>query len=88
MSISSKNRLNNPECGYRALLNEVTIIAESKIIPVDEIFFRDTVLLEEKRKMLQRGLIPDELIEKRLQDESVCFEEQDLLEEHMKLKQL
>ena len=83
-----EERLNIPESGYRALLNEVTIIAESKIIPVEEIFFRDTVLLEEKRKMLQRGLIPDELIERRLQDESVSFEEQDLLEEHMKLKQL
>lgn len=81
-----EERLNIQESGYRALLNEVTIIAESEIIPADDIFVRDNILLEEKRKMLQRGLVSDKTVRLRLNDSSVSYEEQDLLEEHLKQK--
>lgn len=83
-----EERLSVPDSGYRALLNEVAIIVESNFIPVDDIFFRENILLEERRKMLQRGLVNKELIFKRLNDDSITFEEHDLLEEHIKLKKL
>ncbi len=82
-----EERLNLKESGYRALLNEATIIAESKIIPADDIFLRNTILLEEKRKMLARGLISDELVRQRLMDGSLSYEEQDMLEDHVKRKE-
>ena len=54
----AEDRLGIQGSGFRALLNEVTIIVESKLIPAGDIFFRDTVLPEEKRRLLNKGLIP------------------------------
>ncbi len=82
----AEERLDRVDSGFRALLNEVTIITESKLIPVGDIFFRNTVLPEEKRKLLNRGLIPDELIEARLEDEQAPPEEKHMLYEYLKLK--
>lgn len=79
-------RLDQKDSGFRALLNEVTIITESRIIPAGDIFFRNTVLPEEKRKLLNRGLIPNELIEARLEDESASTEEKHMLYEYLKYK--
>ena len=83
-----EDRLNQPECGYRALLNEVTLMAESNILPADDIYLRETILPEEKRKLLARGLVSDHTIQQRIRDENTPFEEQDLLEDHLKQKQL
>ena len=82
----AEERLDHVDSGFRALLNEVTIITESRIIPVGDIFFRNTVLPEEKRKLLNKGLIPDELIEARLEDESAPADEKHMLYEYLKLK--
>ncbi|MDX1519020.1 MAG: hypothetical protein R3318_02775 [Gammaproteobacteria bacterium] len=82
----AEERLDNVDSGFRALLNEVTIITESKLIPVGDIFFRESVLPEEKRKLLNKGLIPDELIEARLEDENASPEEKHMLYEYLKYK--
>lgn len=82
----AEERLNHTDSGFRALLNEVTIITESKLIPAGDIFFRDRILPEEKRKLLNKGLIPDELIAARLEDESASPEEKHMLYEYLKLK--
>ncbi len=79
-----EERLNNKDSGFRALLNEVAIIIESKMIPTGDIFFRDSILPEEKRKLLKKGLIPMELVESRLQDESISVDERKVLLEHVK----
>jgi len=79
-----EDRLNNTDSGFRALLNEVAIIIESKLIPAGDIFFRDSILPEEKRKLLNKGLIPTDLIESRLGDESISNEEKRILLEHLK----
>lgn len=81
-----EERLNLKDSGFRALLNEVAIITESKIIPAGDIFFRETILIEEKRKLLNRGLIPDDLVESRLADDSASHEEKHMLHEYLKLK--
>lgn len=79
-----EERLDNTDSGFRALLNEVAIIIESKIIPTGDIFFRDSILPEEKRKLLKKGLIPIELVESRLQDEDISSEERKVLLEHIR----
>ena len=55
----AEDRLSRTNSGFRALLNEVVIITESRLIPAGDIFFRDNVLPEEKRKIAQQGADPD-----------------------------
>ena len=80
----AEERLDMLDSGFRALLNEVSIIIESKLIPAGEIFFRDTILPEEKRKLLAKGLIPENLIQQRLADENTSAEERKILAEYLK----
>ena len=80
----AEERLNRQDSGFRALLNEVTIIIESKLIPAGDIFFRDRILPEEKRKILNKGLIPKELIQSRLEDEATTQEEKVILSDYLK----
>lgn len=82
----AEERLDHVDSGFRALLNEVTIITESKMIPAGDIFFRETVLPEEKRKLLNKGLIPDELIQARLEDDAASASEKQMLYEFLKTK--
>jgi hypothetical protein len=77
-------RLNRQDSGFRALLNEVSIIIDSKLIPAGDIFFRSTILPEEKRKILAKGLIPRELVQARLDDHSTPTEEKQVLIEYLR----
>jgi len=81
----AEERLNSKDCGFRALLNEVSIIIESKLIPAGDIFFRDTILPEEKRKIISKGLMPRELIQSRLEDKATSPEEKKILYDYLKL---
>ncbi len=76
-------RLNKPDFGFRALLGEVTMIIDSRLIPAGDIFFRETILPEEKRRILNMGLIPHELIQSRLGDTAVSAEEQRVLQDYL-----
>jgi hypothetical protein len=80
----AEERLGKKNSGFRALLNEVNIIVESKLIPAGVIFFRESILPEEKRKMLNKGLIPKELIQSRLADETTPPEERRILSDFLK----
>lgn len=77
-------RLNRRDSGFRALLNEVSIIIDSKLIPAGDIFFRSTILPEEKRKILAKGLIPRELVQARLDDHGTSTEERQVLLEFLR----
>ncbi len=81
----AERRLDKIDSGFRALLNEVTIITESRIIPAGDIFFRDTVLPEEKRKLLNKGLIPLELAHARLEDETISPREKKMLQDYLSI---
>lgn len=81
----AEERLGVQGSGFRALLNEVGIIVESKLIPAGDIFFRNTVLPEEKRRLLNKGLIPRELVEIRLEGEDTPQEEKRILYDFLKL---
>ncbi|MBF8270023.1 MAG: hypothetical protein HW386_1732 [Gammaproteobacteria bacterium] len=80
----AEERLSKKNSGFRALLNEVVIIIESRLIPAGDIFFRDTILPEEKRKILNKGLIPKELIQSRLTDATVSPEEKNILNDYLR----
>jgi len=77
-------RLSNTHSGFRALINEVGIIVDAKLLPIGEIFFRNTILPEEKRKLLKRGLVPIELVRSRLEDNTISVKERQVLEEHLR----
>ena len=83
----AEERLNKSDSGFRALLNEVAIIIESKLIPAGDIFFRETILPEEKRKILSKGLIPIELIQSRLSEADVSADEKQVLNDYLKQHQ-
>ena len=78
-------RLDKTDSGFRALVNEVAIIVEARIIPVGDIFFRETILPEEKRKIMTRGLIPEEFITTRLEDKQISEQERKMLEDYVRL---
>ncbi len=84
----AEERLNKADSGFRALLNEVTIITESKLIPAGDIFFRDTILPEEKRKLLDRGLIPRDLVETRLEEDAITDQEKRMLVDYLKMNRV
>ncbi|MEQ8231605.1 MAG: hypothetical protein RLW61_04240 [Gammaproteobacteria bacterium] len=83
----AEQRLSQTHSGFRALLNEVVLIVESRLIPVGDIFFRDTILPEEKRRLIIRGLIPRELVEARLADHDIPSQERRVLEDQLRLMQ-
>lgn len=80
----AEKRLADTHSGFRALLNEVAMIVESRLIPVGDIFYRSSVLPEEKRRLILRGLIPRNLVEDRLLDESIPLQERKVLEEQLR----
>ncbi|MCZ6770543.1 MAG: hypothetical protein O7G83_00980 [Proteobacteria bacterium] len=81
----AEERLSKTHSGFRALLNEVALIVESRMIPVGDIFFRDSILPEEKRRLMIRGLIPRELVLSRLAEPNVSEQERAVLEDQIKL---
>jgi len=81
----AEERLNNAGSGFRALLNEACIITESRLIPVGDIFFRETILPEEKRKLLSKNLIPVELVESRLEEQNISQQERQMLNDFLVL---
>ena len=81
----AEDRLARPYNGFRALLGEVSLIVESRVIPVGDIFFREAILPEEKRRLMIRGLIPRSLVESRLSEAELSAHERTVLEDQLKL---
>lgn len=80
----AEERLSQTHSGFRALLNEVVMIVEARLIPIGDLFFRDTILPEEKRRLISKGLIPKSLVEQRLEDDAVSPQERKMLEEQLR----
>lgn len=81
----TEERLDKQDSGFRALLNEVTMIVENKLMPVGEIFFRDSILPQEKQKLLNKGLIPKELVQLRINENQIKSEEKKILMDYLRL---
>lgn len=80
-----EERLAKTHSGFRALLNEVLLIVQHRVVPVGDIFFRDSVLPEEKRRLVAKGLVPRELVEARLAEPGLESRERAVLEEQIRL---
>jgi len=80
----AEERLRQTHSGFRALLNEVVMIVEARLIPIGDLFFRDTILHEQKRRLISKGLIPKSLVEQRLEDDAVSPQERKVLEEQLR----
>lgn len=76
-------RLENTHSGFRALIDEIGLIVDAQLISAMEIFIRDSVLPQEKRRLINRGLIPKELIEKRLKFQGLSDQEREMLEKSL-----
>lgn len=64
---------------YRQLASEVDAILARGFLPASNIFYMDSVTAEEKRLMIERGLIPGEMIRNRLSNPSISDAERDVL---------
>jgi hypothetical protein len=80
-----EERLDRQDSGFRALLNEVTMIVENKLIPIGEIFFRNSILPQEKQKLINKGLIPKELIQSRINEQGINADEKKILNDYLRM---
>jgi hypothetical protein len=80
-----ETRLAQAHSGFRALLGEVLLVVQHRVVPVGDIFFRDSVLPEEKRRLIVNGLVPRELIVARLAEAGLGEPERAMLEEQLRL---
>lgn len=78
-----KLRLENKESGFRALLDEVNLIVTSRVLPIKKVFLHDSVLPEEKRRLISRGLIAREWVKERLESENLSNSEREILENYL-----
>lgn len=77
----AEHRISDAENGFRALTNELSLIVENKVLPAGDLFFRNSVLPAEKRKLIKSGSIPHDMIIARLSDPDISVKERRVLKE-------
>ena len=76
----AEKRLNNAALGpCRVVAGELDVIIDNNLLPAPNIFFMDTVLGEEKRSLVERGLISKEMVNNRLNNPAISEEERQVL---------
>ena len=75
----AEDRLSRDIGKYRLLASEVDAILTRKFLPPSNIFYMDSVTAEEKRLLIERGLIPVTMIRNRLDNPSISDAERDVL---------
>ncbi len=73
--------LNNGK--YRLLSDEIIAIVSANVMPPSNLFFLDTVLPEEKMKLIENNHIPPDMIKNRLQNKKISEQEREILESHI-----
>jgi hypothetical protein len=79
----AEERLSKDIAKYRMLANEVGVIVESGLIPPSNLFFSDTISLEEKQDLIVNNHISNEMVKNRLQNPAISDEEREMLEDHL-----
>ena len=74
-------RLGEGYGGLRALTDEVLVLAETRILPIEDLFCRASVSPDEKRRLLDRGYITADLLQRRLQEPGLSEAERQVLQE-------
>ena len=75
----AEDRLSRDIGRYRLLASEVEAIVARGFLPASNIFFMDSVTPEEKRLLIERGLIPPEMIRNRLNNPALSEAERNVL---------
>jgi hypothetical protein len=78
-------RLARRDAGFRALVNEVLLAAETRLVPVGVLLYRSDILPREKLQLVRRGLVPQGLLAERLACPDLPPEERELLAREMRL---
>lgn len=80
-------RMQRRNDGFRALVNEVLLAAETRLVPVGMLLYRDDILPREKQQLVRRGLVPVGLIAERLACAEIAPVERELLQRELRLLQ-
>jgi len=80
-------RLARPHDGFRALVNEVLLAAETRLVPVGVLLYRDDILPREKQQLIRRGLLPAGLLQQRVESADIAPAERELLLRELRLMQ-
>jgi len=83
--IADKNfaeaRINKTSIGkFRAMANESGIIVETGLIPASNLFFMESISPEEKKGLIEKKYISEDMIKNRLQNQNISLDEREMLE--------
>lgn len=76
-------RLENVDNGFRALIDEISLIVDAKRLSANELLHRHDVLSQEKRRLIKRGLVKQQEIKQRLLSDQLEEDERELLEQSL-----
>ncbi|MEX0951530.1 MAG: hypothetical protein WDZ86_04530, partial [Gammaproteobacteria bacterium] len=79
----AEKRLGSNIGRFRLLAGEVSIIADSNLIPPSNMFFMDSLTPDEKVELIEKKLINQSMIENRLKNAKIPPEERDVLENYI-----
>lgn len=79
----AEERLKLKNGAHRLIANETNVIIEVGYMPPSNLFFMDSISVDEKRSLLEQGLIENAIIKNRLQNTKIKKAEREMLEEFL-----
>jgi hypothetical protein len=77
----AESRINKTSIGkFRSMANEVGVIVETGLIPASNLFFMESISPEEKKDLIERKHITQDMIKNRLQNQKIPLDEREMLE--------
>jgi len=76
-------RLNKDIGKFRVYSDEVLAITEAGVLPPSNMFFMETLLPREKKQLIEKNYIDENMIKNRLQNKNIAREEREILEEYL-----
>lgn len=73
-------RLQQNNGKFRLISDEVNAIVEAGFFPPSNLFFLDSLIPEEKKRLIESNQITNDMIKNRLQNKNISEEERELLE--------
>lgn len=68
---------------FRLMANELGVIVEAGLIPASNLFFIDSISPEEKKDLIERKHITEDMIKNRLQNQKISIDEREMLESYI-----
>jgi hypothetical protein len=74
-------RINKTSIGkFRSMANEVGIIVETGLLPASNLFFMESISPDEKKDLIEKKHISEDMIKNRLQNQKISLDEREMLE--------